>query len=172
MNSTFTFFVGIIVQIVLAILQVTVLVIFVYRWQKNSWRFSNIMKIREPLARAYCSLSAVARARVRLAEDAADPAKSGHDHERLHQYLVATQDEIVNFSVEHFKARFWMMEAENRQLDLLFDRLRDAWSQMRNATCDADALLDDLRREIMRFDDICGLKNYNGGQWSHVALHA
>jgi hypothetical protein len=31
--------------------------------------------------------------------------------------------------------------------------------------------LDDLRQEILRFDNICGLQKYNGGQWSHVALH-
>ena len=38
MSPNFTFFVGIMVQVSLAILQVAVLVIFVYRWQRNSWR--------------------------------------------------------------------------------------------------------------------------------------
>jgi hypothetical protein len=171
MNSTFTFFVGITVQILLAVIQVAVVVKFVYRWQRDSWRYGNIMKIREPLARAYCSLSAVVRAHSRMSEDKANPTKFEHDRQRLHQNLVATQDEIVNFSVEHFKAKFWMVEAENRQLDLLFDKLRETWALVRDPTGDSDALLDDLRREIQRFDDICGLKKYNGGGWSHVALH-
>jgi hypothetical protein len=171
MNSTFTFFVGITVQIVLAVIQVAVVVKFVYRWQRDSWRYGNIMKIREPLARAYCSLSAVVRAHGRMAEDAADAARLQHDRARLHQYLAATQDEIVNFSVEHFKAKFWMVESENRQLDLLFDKLRETWAHVRDPEFNSDAVLDDLRREIQRFDDICGLKQYNGGGWSHVALH-
>src|SRR5271168_3382746 len=106
MNSTTTFFVCITVQVIVGIAQVTAAVVLVYRWQRRSWQFSNIMKIREPLARAYCSLSAVVRARSRMREDHADPTKAGHDAEIIHQYLVASQDEIVNFSVEHFKAKF------------------------------------------------------------------
>jgi len=171
MNSTLTFFVGIVVQVALAILQVAVVVVFVYRWQRNSWRYSNIMKIREPLARAYCSLSAVVRAHDRLMQDQGDATLTEHDYVRLHHYLAATQDEIVNFSVEHFKAKFWMVEAENRQLDILFDKLRDAWNRLRHPLDDPGPMLDDLRHEILKFDDLCGLKNYNGGQWSHVALH-
>ena len=62
MTPNLTFFIGILVQVTLAVLQVSVLVMFVYRWQRNSWRYGNLMKIREPLARAYCSLAAVARA--------------------------------------------------------------------------------------------------------------
>src|ERR1035441_4513828 len=108
MNSTTTFFVGIIVQVVLGVLQVLVLVVFVYRWQRRSWQFSNIMKIREPLARAYCSLSAVVRARVRIVDDNGDKAKAEHDRELMQKYLEGAQDEIVNFSVEHFKAKFWL----------------------------------------------------------------
>jgi hypothetical protein len=34
---------------------VAAVILFVYRWQRNSWQFANLMKIREPLARAYCS---------------------------------------------------------------------------------------------------------------------
>jgi hypothetical protein len=171
MNSTFTFFVGIIVQVGLAIVQVAVLVVFVYRWQRNSWRYANIMKIREPLARAYCSLSAVVRARARLNEDAGDDTKAAHERVRIHQYLTNTQDEIVNFSVEHFKARFWMTQHENQQLDTLFTKLREAWKSTRNLARDHEIELDDLRSEILKFDDLCGLKDYNGGQWSHVALY-
>jgi hypothetical protein len=171
MSSTTTFFVGITVQIAVGILQVSVAVIFVYRWQRRSWQFTNIMKIREPLARAYCSLSAVVRARKRLAEDSADKVKAGHDVEIIHQYLVASQDEIVNFSVEHFKARFWMSNVQNAQLDVLFDKLRQEWKAVRNDVGNAEDHLDDLRREILKFDQICGLEKYNGGQWSHVALH-
>jgi hypothetical protein len=89
---------------------------------------------------------------------------------RVHHYLAAAQDEIVSFSVEHFKSKFWMTEAENRQLDLLFDKLREVWRAMRGAESRPEAMLEDLRREILKFDDICGLKNYNGGKWSHVAL--
>ncbi len=36
MSSTTMFFVGIIVQVALAIFQVAVVVVFVYRWQHNS----------------------------------------------------------------------------------------------------------------------------------------
>src|ERR1035441_2768173 len=108
MNSTTTFFVGIIVQVLLGVLQVLVLVVFVYRWQRRSWQFSNIMKIREPLARAYCSLSAVVRARARLVEDVGEKTKAEHDEALVHEYLTAAQNEIVNFSVEHFKAKFWL----------------------------------------------------------------
>jgi hypothetical protein len=72
MNSTTAFFVGVMVQVLLAFLQVAVMIVYVYRWQRNSWRYSNIMKIREPLARAYCSLSAVLLARRRMAEEADD----------------------------------------------------------------------------------------------------
>jgi hypothetical protein len=171
MSSTTTFYVGITVQIVIGILQVSAAILFVYRWQRKSWQFSNIMKIREPLARAYCSLSAVVRARMRMAEDIADHAKSAHDAEIVHQYLVASQDEIVNFSVEHFKAKFWMSNAQNTQLDLLFDTLREEWKAVRNDVGNPQDHLDELRKEILKFDQICGLEKYNGGQWSHVALH-
>jgi hypothetical protein len=171
MNSTTTFFVGIVVQISLGILQVGAVILFVYRWQRRSWQFSNIMKIREPLARAYCSLSAVVRARARLAEDSGDKIKAEHDAELIHQYLVATQDEIVNFSVEHFKARFWLSNIENIQLDVLFDKLRLEWKAVRNDVENPKDHLDDLRSEILKFDRICGLEKYNGGQWSHLALH-
>ena len=171
MNPTTAFFVGIVVQISLGVLQVSALVLFVYRWQRHSWQFSNLMKIREPLARAYCSLSAVVRARSRLSEDAGDEVKVGHDGERVHQYLAAAQDEILNFSVEHFKAKFWLSDAENRQLDVLFERLRQEWRAVRNDAEHPEDHLDDLRQEILKFDTICGLKKYNGGQWSHVALH-
>jgi hypothetical protein len=171
MNSTITFFVGIIVQVALAVLQVSALIFFVYRWQRRSWQFSNIMKIREPLARAYCSLSAVVRARARLAEDLADNTKSMHDRELIHQYLAASQDEILNFSVEHFKAKFWLSQVQNAQLDALFERLREEWKAVRNDVVNPEDHLDDLRREILKFDAICGLEKYNGGQWSHVALH-
>src|ERR1700679_2834162 len=117
MNSTTTFFVGVTVQITVGVLQVAAAILFVYRWQRKSWQFSNLMKIREPLARAYCSLSAVVRARGRLAEDVNDKVKAGRDAEVVHQYLTASQDEIVNFSVEHFKAKFWLSHVENAQLD-------------------------------------------------------
>jgi hypothetical protein len=167
MNSTV---IGILVQVSLAFLQVAVGIKFVYHWQRNSWRFTNIMKIREPLARSYCSLSTVVRARKRLAEDVADPAKTEHDHARVHHYLNAAYDEIVNFSVEHFKARFWMSAAENRLLDELFDKLRETWKLLRSPMDESDALLNDLRQEMLRFDELCGLKNYNGGSWSHVAF--
>ena len=104
-----------------------------------------------------------------MIEDAGDESKTRHDHVRVRHYLATTQDQIVNFSVEHFKARFWMSAAENRHLDLLFDKLRETWKLMRTPN-DHHALLDDLRQEILRFDEICGLKTYNGGKWSHVAL--
>jgi len=171
MSSTTTFFVGVTVQLLVGVLQVGAAIFFVYRWQRRSWQFSNIMKIREPLARAYCSLSAVVRARNRLAEDSGDKTKSGHDAEIIHQYLVAAQDQIVNFSVEHFKAKFWLSNVENAQLDVLFERLRLEWKAVRNEVGDPEDHLDDLRREILKFDRICGLEKYNGGQWSHVALH-
>ncbi len=167
MNPTIT---GILVQVSLTILQVVVLIKFVYRWQRKSWQFTNLMKIREPLARAYCSLSTAVRTRKRLADEAADPVKAEHDRGRVHHYVNAAYDEIVNFSVEHFKARFWMSEAENRQLDKLFDQLRETWKLLRNPADDSDALLDDLRSEILKFDSICGLKNYHGGTWTHVAF--
>lgn len=171
MNSNTTFFVGITVQLALGILQVAAVVLFVYRWQRNSWRFSNIMKIREPLARAYCSLSAVVRARRRLEGETADPLKTEHDNERVHQYLAASQDEILNFSVEHFKARFWLSHSENAQLDVLFEKLRQEWEAVRNAVGNPEDHLDDLRQQILKFDAICGLKKENSAQWSHVALH-
>jgi hypothetical protein len=171
MSSTTTFFVGVTVQLLVGVLQVGAAIFFVYRWQRRSWQFSNIMKIREPLARAYCSLSAVVRARNRLAEDSGDKTKSDHDAEIIHQYLVAAQDQIVNFSVEHFKAKFWLSNVENAQLDVLFERLRLEWKAVRNEVGDPEDLLDELRREILKFDRICGLDKYSGGQWSHVALH-
>jgi len=171
MNPTTTFFVGITVQLAVGAGQLAAAILFVYRWQRRSWQFSNIMKIREPLARAYCSLSAVVRARNRLAEDIGDKAKADHDTELIHQYLVASQDEIVNFSVEHFKAKFWLSNVENGQLDVLFEKLREEWKAVRNAVAKPEDHLDDLRREILKFDSICGLEKYNGGQWSHVALH-
>jgi hypothetical protein len=171
MNSTTTFFAGITVQGVVGILQVSAAIIFVYRWQRRSWQFSNIMKIREPLARAYCSLSAVVRGRARLKEDSGDATKSRHDDELIHKYLAGAQDEIVNFSVEHFKAKFWLSNVQNRQLDVLFDKLREEWKAVRNAVENPQDHLDDLRQEILKFDTVCGLQKYNGGQWSHVALH-
>jgi len=171
MNSSVTFFVGIIVQIALGILQVSAVIFFVYRWQRVSWQFSNVMKIREPLARAYCSLSAVVRARGRLAEDSADTTKVEHDAAIVHQYLTAAQNEILNFSVEHFKAKFWLSNVENRQLDALFEKLRQEWKAVRNDVPNPEDHLDDLRQEILKFDALCGLEKYNGGQWSHVALH-
>jgi hypothetical protein len=171
MTQTTTFFLGISVQLFLGVAQVAAVIMFVYRWQRNSWQFSNLMKIREPLARAYCSLSAVVRARRRLKEDAGDNVKAEHDDDAIHKFLIATQDEIVNFSVEHFKAKFWLSDAENRQLDVLFDKLREEWKAVRNAVVNPEDHLDDLRGEILKFDTICGLKKYNNGQWSHVALH-
>lgn len=171
MTSTSAFFIGIGVQLTVGVLQVGAAVFFVYRWQKSSWQFSNIMKIREPLARAYCSLSAVVRARARRAEDQHDPAKVVRDDALVHQYLSASQDEIVNFSVEHFKSRFWLSNAENTQLDVLFNKLREEWKAVRNDVDNPEDHLDELRREILKFDVVCGLKKYNGGQWSHVALH-
>jgi len=171
MNSNTTFFVGIAVQIALGVLQVSALVLFVYRWQRRSWQFSNLMKIREPLARAYCSLSAVVRARARLAEDINDQTKATHDTERIRQYLTASQDEILNFSVEHFKAKFWLSDVANIQLDVLFDKLREEWNAVRNEVENPQDHLEDLRHEILKFDTVCGLQKYNGGQWSHVALH-
>jgi len=146
MSSTTTFFVGVTVQLLVGVLQVGAAIFFVYRWQRRSWQFSNIMKIREPLARAYCSLSAVVRARNRLAEDSGDKTKSDHDAEIIHQYLVAAQDQIVNFSVEHFKAKFWLSNVENAQLDVLFERLRLEWKAVRNEVGDPEDLLDELRR--------------------------
>jgi hypothetical protein len=169
MNSTTTFVVGVSVQLLVGVLQVTAAVLFVYRWQRRSWQFSNLMKIREPLARAYCSLSAVVRARARLHDDNGDPAKSAHDQEIITNYLTAAQDEIVNFSVEHFKAKFWLSYAENQQLDILFDKLREEWKAVRNSVEKPEDHLDELRREILKFDKVCGLQKYNS--WSHVALH-
>jgi len=171
MNPTTTFYIGITVQIALGVLQVLAVVMFVYRWQRRSWQFSNIMQIRAPLARAYCSLSAVVRARARLVDDVNEKIKGQHDQEVVHKYLAAAQDEIVNFSVEHFKARFWMSNVQNQQLDVLFDKLREEWKAVRNEVDNPQDHLDDLRREILKFDIICGLGKYNGGQWSHVALH-
>jgi hypothetical protein len=171
MTPTTTFYVGISVQIVIGIAQVAAVVLFVYRWQRRSWQFSNLMKIREPLARAYCSLSAVVLTRARLAKDAGDKLKSQHDEERIHQYLAAAQDEILNFSVEHFKAKFWLSVAENKQLNALFDKLQQEWTTVRNPAGNGEDHLDDLRQEILKFDTICGLKKYGGSQWSHVALH-
>ena len=171
MTSTQTFFIGITVQIGVGVLQVAAAVLFVYRWQRSSWRFSNLMKIREPLARAYCSLSAVVRARSRLVEDRDDPALAEHDRGRIQQYLADSQDRIVDFSVEHFKSRFWLTPDENQQLDVLFNKLRDEWQAVRNKVENPQDHLDDLRREILRFDSICGLKQYGNAQWSHVALH-
>ena len=84
MNPATTFFVGITVQVALGILQVLALVLFVYRWQRRSWQFSNLIKIREPLARAYCSLSAVVRARARLVEDIEDKTNAEHDATLIH----------------------------------------------------------------------------------------
>ena len=171
MNPTLTFYVGILVQVALGILQVSAVILFVYRWQKHSWQFSNIMRIREPLARAYCSLSAVVRARSRLAEDRDEKTKAQHDATMIHQYLTAAEDEIVNFSVAHFKAKFWLSDIENTQLDVLFDKLRQEWKAVRNDVANPEDHLDDLRREILKFDSICGLAKQNRGQWSHVALH-
>ena len=169
MNSTTTFVIGIIVQVFVASLQVLVVFLFVYRWSKNSWRFSNLMKIREPLARAYCSLSSIARIRKRLATEPADQATANHDRERILKVISLAQDEILDFSVEHFKAKFWLRNAENAQLDVLFDKLSAVLLTLRTEKADADAALSDLRKEILAFDAVCGLVNYNGGNWSHVA---
>jgi hypothetical protein len=171
MTSTTTFFVGVGVQLLVGLLQVMAAVFFVYRWQRRSWQFSNIMKIREPLARAYCSLSAVVRARARMLENSSDAKASAHDEELVQRYLSAAQDEIVNFSVEHFKAKFWLTNLENQQLDVLFEKLRQEWKAVRAAVPDPEDHLDDLRNEILRFDVVCGLQKYNDGKWSHVALH-
>jgi hypothetical protein len=162
--------VGILVQIILAVLQVSVLFLFVYRWQKNSWRFTNLMNIRDPLARAYCSLSSVLTNRKRLAEET-DEALKNHDRARIQKIISESQDEILEFSIEHFKAKFWMRGAENVQLDLLFDKLREVWKTLRTENENAEEALNGLRKEILRFDTLCGLENYNGGMWSHVALH-
>jgi len=170
MSATTTFIVGILVQITLAILQVTVGIIFVYRWQKNSWRFTNLMNIRGPLARAYCSLSSVLTNRKRLAEET-DQTLKNHDRARIQKILSQSQDEILEFSIEHFKAKFWMRGVENAQLDLLFDRLREAWKTLRIENEGGEEAIDHLRKEIQKFDILCGLENYNGGMWSHVALH-
>jgi len=129
------------------------------------------MNIREPLARAYCSLSDVLRARNRLAAET-DPALAEHDRVRIQKSLSGAQDEILNFSVEHFKAKFWMRGLENTQLDILFDKLREVWKTLRTESQNGDEALNSLRKEILRFDTLCGLQNYNGGMWSHVALHA
>jgi hypothetical protein len=171
MNPTTAFILGVIVQLVVAILQVSVAFLFVYRWQKTSWRFSNLMNIRGPLARAYCSLSAVLLARQRLAEET-DPTLADHDRARIQKNISAAQDEILNFSIEHFKAKFWMRGVENTQLDILFDKLSDVWKTLRTEKENAEDALNSLRKEILRFDTLCGLENYNGGMWSHVALHA
>ncbi|MGA2442148.1 MAG: hypothetical protein ABSH08_14430 [Tepidisphaeraceae bacterium] len=170
MSPTTMFIIGIVVQLVIAILQVSVAFLFVYRWQKNSWRFSNLMNIRGPLARAYCSLSAVLSARKRLAEET-DPTLAEHDRVRIQKTVSAAQDEILNFSIEHFKAKFWMRGVENTQLDVLFDKLSSTWKAIRTENETADDSLNGLRKEILRFDALCGLENYNGGMWSHVALH-
>ena len=170
MSPTTMFIIGIVVQLVIAILQVSVAFLFVYRWQKNSWRFSNLMNIRGPLARAYCSLSAVLSARERLAQET-DPTLAEHDRARIQKTISAAQDEILNFSIEHFKAKFWMRAVENTQLDVLFDKLRSTWKAIRTENETADDSLNGLRKEILRFDALCGLENYNGGMWSHVALH-
>jgi hypothetical protein len=171
MAPTTTFFVGVTVQLLVGILQVAAAVLFVYRWQRQSWQFSNIMRIREPLARAYCSLSAVVRARARIAANPSDAKASAHDQEITQRYLTAAQDEIVNFSVEHFKARFWLSNEQNQELDVLFDKLREKWKSVRADAVNATDPLDDLRNEILRFDTLCGLQKYNGGKWSHLALH-
>ena len=170
MNPTTMFLIGVVVQLVIAVLQVAVAFLFVYRWQKNSWRFSNLMNIRGPLARAYCSLSAVLFARQRLAQET-DPTLAEHDRARIQKTISGAQDEILNFSIEHFKAKFWMRGVENTQLDILFDKLSSAWKAVRTENETADSALDGLRKEILRFDTLCGLENYNGGLWSHVALH-
>jgi hypothetical protein len=170
MTPTTTFILEITVQFLVGFLQVAVAFLFIYRWQKNSWRFSNLMNIRGPLARAYCSLSDVLRARNRLAAET-DPNLAAHDRERIQRMLVGAQDEILNFSVEHFKAKFWMRGQENTELDILFDKLREVWRILRTESGNGDEALDSLKREILRFDNLCGLQNYNGGMWSHVALH-
>ncbi len=170
MNPTTAFILGIIVQLIVAVLQVSVAFLFVYRWQKTSWRFSNLMNIRGPLARAYCSLSAVLLARQRLAEET-DPKLADHDRARIQKNISAAQDEILNFSIEHFKAKFWMRGVENTQLDILFNKLSDVWKTLRTEKENAEDALNSLRQEILRFDTLCGLQNYNGGMWSHVALH-
>src|SRR5581483_11280953 len=147
MNSTTTFFVGVTVQLLVGFLQVGAAVLFVYRWQRRSWQFSNVMKIREPLARAYCSLSAVVRARVRLQDNQTDAKATAHDEQIVQQYLTAAQDQIVDFSVEHFKARFWLTSIANQQLDVLFDKLREEWKAVRAAAPNPQDHLEDLRRE-------------------------
>ena len=162
---------GIFVQILVAVLQFAAAVLVIYRWQKNSWRFTNLMNIREPLARAYCSLSSVLTNQQRLAEETDEVLKS-HDRERIQKIISQSQDEILNFSIEHFKAKFWMRGAENTQLDVLFDKLREVWKTLRTGSGDGEAALVGLRKEILRFYMLCGLQNYNGGMWSHVALHA
>jgi hypothetical protein len=171
MTPTTSFYLGLSVQLLVGAGQVGAAIFFIYRWQRESWQFSNLMKIREPLARAYCSLSAVVRARVRLVEDGAESTKAAHDREAISKFLTATQDEIVNFSVEHFKAKFWLSDAENQQLDVLFDKLREEWRAVRNDVQNPQDRLDELRQEILKFDAICGLKKHHVGKWSHVALH-
>jgi hypothetical protein len=173
MSAATIFIIGVTVQVIIAILQFAAAIIFVYRWQKNSWRFTNLMNIREPLARAYCSLSTVLTNRQRLAEETDEKLKE-HDRERIQKILSQSQDEILEFSIAHFKAKFWMRGVENIQLDVLFDKLRDVWKILRTEnepTTHADESLNNLRKEIQRFDALCGLENYNGGMWSHVALH-
>jgi len=170
MNPSTAFIIGIIVQLAVAILQVAVAFLFVYRWQKTSWRFSNLMNIRGPLARAYCSLSAILLARQRLAGET-DPVLAEHDRARIQRTISVAQDEILNFSIEHFKAKFWMRGVENIQLDILFDKLGEVWKILRTENQNGDDALNGLRKEILRFDTLCGLENYNGGMWSHVALH-
>jgi hypothetical protein len=64
-----------------------------------------------------------------------------------------------------------MRGLENTQLDILFDKLRDVWKTLRTENQTGDEALNSLRKEILRFDTLCGLQNYNGGMWSHVALH-
>ncbi|HSU66668.1 MAG TPA: hypothetical protein VLJ39_07340 [Tepidisphaeraceae bacterium] len=50
------------------------------------------------------------------------------------------------------------------------NRLNLEWKAVRNDAPNPKDHLDDLRQEILKFDAICGLKEYNAGQWSHVAL--
>jgi hypothetical protein len=147
MNASETFFIGIVVQVIVGVLQFAAAVLFIYRWQKNSWRFSNLMNIREPLARAYCSLSSVLTNQQRLSAETDEILKS-HDRERIQKIIVQSQDEILNFSIEHFKAKFWMRGAENAQLDVLFNRLRDVWTTLRTGNGDGEAALTGLRKEI------------------------
>ncbi len=92
-----------------------------------------------------------------MRENIADKTKADHDMQIVHKYLVAAQDEIVDFSVEHFKAKFWLTNRENQQLDVLFEKLREEWKAVRNDVENPQDHLDDLRHEILKFDTICGL---------------